>query len=158
MGSQYLIKQHLHTQPGGRDVHLTVHSTDWHTSRSLITCGDAVHIHSQLGQQAGATASANPPTDPVTVSVMKHGFKKIKNPNSKAFRHKPEKEYSSFCDRVLYFKPFAGGYIYLHPNLWQFLLRLSVASVSNRITGDLVNLCFNVREPAALGSEHFNCP
>lgn len=92
MGSQYLIKQHLHTQPGGRDVHVTVHSTDWHTSHSLITCGDAVHIRSQLGQQAGATASATPPTDPVTHPVIflkKLGFKKVKNLNSKAFRHKP---------------------------------------------------------------------
>lgn len=65
---------------------------------------------------------------------------------------------SSFGDWVLYFKPFAGGYIYLRPNLWQFLLWLSVASATNQITGDLVNLCFNVREPAAPGSEHFNCP
>lgn len=39
------------------------------------------------------------------------------------------------------------------PNLWQFLLWFSVASATNRITGDLVNLCFNVQEPAALGSE-----
>lgn len=52
MGSQYLIKQHLHAQPGGRDVHLTVASTDWHTSHSLITCRDA----GPLPQPAGATA------------------------------------------------------------------------------------------------------
>ena len=67
MGSQYLIKQHLHAQPGGWDVHLTVHSTDWHTSRSLITCGDA----GPLPQPAGATGrgGSTPIPPPVTHSL-----------------------------------------------------------------------------------------
>lgn len=51
MVSQYLIKQHLRTQPGSQDVHLSVHSTGWHTLRSLITCGDAA----PHPQPAGAT-------------------------------------------------------------------------------------------------------
>lgn len=44
MGSQYLIKQHLHTQSGSQDVRLNVHSTDWLTSHTLITCGDAIPL------------------------------------------------------------------------------------------------------------------
>lgn len=44
MGSQYLIKQSLSTQSGSQDVRLSVHSTDWHTSHSLITCGDAIPL------------------------------------------------------------------------------------------------------------------
>lgn len=40
MGSQYLINQSLYTQTGSQDVCLSVHSADWHSSHTLITCGD----------------------------------------------------------------------------------------------------------------------
>jgi len=39
-----------------------------------------------------------------------------------------------------------------------FFLWLFKSSVPKWIIANLVNLCFNVQEPAALGSEHFNWP
>lgn len=44
MGSQYLINQCLHTQSSSQDVRLSVHSSGWHTSLTLITCGDAIPL------------------------------------------------------------------------------------------------------------------
>lgn len=51
MGSQYLINQSLHTQSGSQDARLSVHSTDWHTSHSLITCGDAFPLPQPVKRQ-----------------------------------------------------------------------------------------------------------
>lgn len=93
MGSQYLIKQHLHTQPGNRNVHLTVHSTDWHAARSLITCGDAgPHPPPAGATDRGYDTHTLPVTDILT-------NKESKCREKKAFRDKPFQEYSFFCNQ-----------------------------------------------------------
>lgn len=56
MGSQYLIKQQLRTQSGSQDVRLNVHSADWHTPHTLITCGDAIPLPEPAEATEGAGA------------------------------------------------------------------------------------------------------
>lgn len=56
MDSQYLIKQHLHTQPGSQDVRLSVHGAAWHTPHTLITCGDAIPLPEPAEATEGAEA------------------------------------------------------------------------------------------------------
>lgn len=53
MGSQYLINQSLHTQPGSQDVRLSVHNAGWHTPHTLITCGDAIPLPPPAKRQQG---------------------------------------------------------------------------------------------------------
>ncbi len=50
MGSQYLINQSLHTQPGSQDVGLSVHSTDWHST-------PRTHTNNLWGRYSTSSAS-----------------------------------------------------------------------------------------------------
>lgn len=52
MGSQYLINQSLYTQSGSQDVCLSVHSTGWHTSHTLITRGDTIPLPQAARERA----------------------------------------------------------------------------------------------------------